>query len=394
MDFTLNDTQAGLQDAARTFARRELPALAREMERDDRPVPADMLRNYGEMGFLGINLPQAYGGMGLGHLDALIVLEEFARISAAVAFPVFEALTGPVRIVELFGTDVLKQRIIPQVVQGTSIVAIAMSEPDAGTALTDLATTAQIVGGTVVVNGTKRWSSGAGHSDHYVTWCRFDEIAGAKGIGAVLIDRDTPGVSFGKREEMMGFRGIPSADIHLDGVQVPLDNLIVGPGRFGDLMRAFGLERCGNATMGLGIAAAALDDALEYTQSRRAFGKPIVDFQSVQMQLADMAMQVESSRLLIHRAAAQADSGSDETHPYGLPSTYDSSLAKCFSNEMVRKVTQAGVQVMGGYGYSREYPMEQRLRDGFAWGIAGGTTDVQKTNIAASLVGRRFNQRA
>ncbi|NTZ43450.1 acyl-CoA dehydrogenase [Altererythrobacter sp. SALINAS58] len=394
MDFTLNETQASLQDAARTFARSELPALARELERDDRPVPADMLRRYGEMGFLGINLPQAYGGMGLGHLDALIVLEEFARISAAVAFPVFEALTGPVRIIELFGSEALKQRIIPEVVRGTGIVAIAMSEPDAGTALTDLATTAKVEGDTVVVNGIKRWSSGAGHSDHYVTWCRFDGVAGAKGIGAVLVDRDSPGVSFGKREEMMGFRGIPSADIHLDEVAVPLDNLIVGQGRFGDLMRAFGLERCGNATMGLGIAAAALDDALEYTSSRQAFGKPIVDFQAVQMQLADMAMQVDAARLLIHRAAAQADRGNEEANPYGLPSTYDSSIAKCFSNEMVRKVTQAGVQVMGGYGYSKEYLMEQRLRDGFAWGIAGGTTDVQKTNIAASLVGRRFNQRS
>ena len=385
MHFGLSDEQAELQAAARKFAREQLPDLARQLERSDEPVPHDMLRQYGDLGFLGINLPAQYGGMGLGHLEALLVLEEFAQVSAAVAFPVFEALTGPVRTIEQFGSEELKARIIPEVVRGEKIVAVAMSEPDAGTALTDLATTARIEGDKIVINGIKRWSSGAGHSDYYITYCRFDGIAGAKGIGAVLVEKDAAGVSFGAREEMMGFRGIPSADIFLDDVRVPVGNLIIGAGGFGKLMSAFGLERCGNATMGLGLAAAALEDALAYTQERTAFGKPIIDFQAVQMKLAEMAMQVDAARLLIWRAAVNAGDG--------LPSVYESSAAKCFSNEMVREVTQLGVQVMGGYGYSKQYPMEQRLRDGFAWGIAGGTTDVQKTNIAAALVGRRFDQR-
>ena len=386
MDFTLSDQQRELQEAARKFARAELPDLARELEKEDKPVPDDMLRRYGELGFLGINLPEQYGGMGLSHLDALLVLEEFAQVSVAVAFPVFEALTGPVRTIEQFGSDTLKAKILPEVIRGEKIVAVAMSEPDAGTALTDLTTSASIEGDTIRINGRKRWSSGAGHSHYYITYCRFDAIDGAKGIGAVVVQKDTPGVSFGAREELMGFRGIPSADIFFDDVEVPAGNLIVGAGGFGKLMSAFGLERCGNATMGLGVAAAALEDALAYTQEREAFGKPIVDFQAVQMKLAEMAMQVDAARLLIWRAAANAGTG--------LPTVYESSLAKCFSNEMVREVTQLGVQVMGGYGYSKDYPMEQRLRDGFAWGIAGGTTDVQKTNITAAMIGRRFNQRA
>ncbi len=366
--------------------RAELPVLARELEKEDKPVPHEMVRRYGELGFLGINLSEQYGGLGLGHLEALLVLEEFAQVSAAVAFPVFEALTGPVRTIEQFGSDELKAKVLPEVIRGEKIVAVAMSEPDAGTALTDLTTTAKVEGDEIVVNGRKRWSSGAGHSDYYITYCRFDDIPGAKGIGAVLVGKDDEGVSFGAREELMGFRGIPSADIFLDEVRVPARNLIIGAGGFGKLMSAFGLERCGNATMGLGIAAAALEDALAYTQEREAFGKPIVDFQAVQMKLAEMAMQVDAARLLIWRAAANATGG--------LPTVYESSLAKCFSNEMVREVTQLGVQVMGGYGYSKAYPMEQRLRDGFAWGIAGGTTDVQKTNITAAMIGRRFNQRA
>jgi len=388
MDFQLTDEQRELQDTARKFARAELPALAREMEEKDFPVPHDMLRTYGEMGFLGVNLPEEYGGLGLGHVEALLVLEEFAQISNAVAFPVFEALTGPVRTIERFGSDAMKAKILPEVIRGEKIVAVSMSEPDAGTALTDLTTRASENGDGYVVNGYKRWTSGGGHSDYYVTYCRFTDEPGAKGIGAILLEKDMEGMSFGKREELMGFRGIPTADYAIEDVQAPRENVIVGAGGFGKLMSAFGLERCGNATQSLAVAAAALEQALAYTQEREAFGKPIVDFQAVQMKLAEMAMKVDAARLLIHRAAANS-----ATNEGSLPSVYESSVAKCFANEIVREVTALGMQVMGGYGYHKEYGMEQRLRDAYAWGIAGGAIDVQKTNIAAAMVGRRFNQR-
>jgi butyryl-CoA dehydrogenase len=388
MDFRLTDEQRELQDAARSFATRELPDLARDMEERDYPVPDEMVRRYGELGFLGVNLPTRHGGLGLGHVEALLVLEEFARISNAVAFPVFEALVGPVRTVVLFGSDKLQARIVPQVVRGEATVAVSMSEPDAGTALTDLTTKARLDGDHYVLSGTKRWTSGAGHARYYVTYCRLGEGEGAKGIGALLVDREMEGVSFGEREQLMGFRGIETRDILFDEVRVLAGNLIVEPGGFGRLMSAFGLERCGNATQSLGLAAAALDQAVAYTQERRAFGKPIVDFQAVQLKLAEMAMQVEAARLLIHRAAANA-----AHQESGLPSVYESSIAKCYANEIVRSVTATAMQVMGGYGYHKDYGMEQRVRDGFAWGIAGGTTDVQKTNIAAAMVGRRFDQR-
>ncbi len=388
MDFRLSEQQRELQDAARQFARKELPDLARELEEKDVSVPADMMRRYGEMGFLGVNLPEQYGGLGLGHVEALLVLEQFAMISNAVAFPVFEALVGPVRTLALFGSDDLKARVIPQVTAGEATVAVSMSEPDAGTALTDLATRASDEGDHFVVNGSKRWTSGAGHARYYVTYCRLSDAPGAKGIGALLIDKKMDGVSFGKREKLMGFRGIETRDIAFDDVKVPKENLVIGAGGFGRLMSAFGLERCGNAAQSLGLAAAALEQATEYVQERQAFGKPIVDFQAVQLRLAEMAMQVEAARLLIYRAAANA-----EHQDSGLPSVYESSVAKCYANEIVRSVTANGMQVMGGYGYHSEYGMEQRVRDGFAWGIAGGTTDVQKTNIAAAIVGRRFDQR-
>jgi alkylation response protein AidB-like acyl-CoA dehydrogenase len=293
-----------------------------------------------------------------------------------------------VRTVERFGTEALKAAVLPQVTAGEATVAVSMSEPDAGTALTDLATRASDEGDHFLLTGSKRWTSGAGHARYYVVYARLSEAPGAGGIGALLVDRDWPGVSFGKREALMGFRGIETRDIAFDQVRVPKDNLIVGAGGFGRLMSAFGLERCGNATQSLGLAAAALEQATAYVQERRAFGKPIVDFQAVQLRLAEMAMQVEAARLLIYRAAANA-----AHQPDGLPSQLDSAIAKCFANEIVRSVTANGMQVMGGYGYHKDYGMEQRVRDSFAWGIAGGTTDVQKTNIAAALVGRRFDQR-
>lgn len=384
MDFSLSDDQLALQEGARSFAQRELPGVAKHCEATNTPVPHDMLAAYAEMGFLGINTAEAHGGLGLTHLDALIVLEEFAKVSSAVAFPVFEASVGPVRIVEAYGSPALADRVVKASVRGEMLVAISMSEPDAGTALTDLRTRAAVDGDSVVLNGTKRWCSGAGHSGGYVVFCRMSDAPGARGIGAVFVEKGTEGFTFGPPETLMGFRGVPSADMHFNDVRLPLENILVPAGGFGDLMGAFNLERCGNATMSLGLAAGALDQALAYTSDRQAFGKALVDFQAVQMKLADMQLRTEAARLLIHRAVAGVD---------GFPSVMDASLAKCFANEMVREVTGNGLQVMGGYGYHTDYGMEQRFRDAWGWGIAGGAIDIQKINIAAALAGRRFDQR-
>ncbi|WP_373489473.1 acyl-CoA dehydrogenase family protein [Blastomonas sp.] len=385
MDFTLSDEQVALRETVRRFAQAELVPLAAALERDNAPVPREMVRRYAELGLLGINTPQALGGLGLSSLDALIALEELAKVSSAVAFPVFEACVGPVRAIQHFAPEALKQRIVPKVCAGEMIVAVSMSEPGAGTALTDLTTRGVIADGTVTINGTKRWCSGGGHSDAYLVYTRLSDAPGAKGIGAVLVEKGTPGLSFGANETLMGFRGIPSADIMLDDCRVPEGNVVVPAGGFARLMEAFDLERCGNATMALGQASGALEDVLAYVQQRQQFGKPLVDFQAVQMKLAQMQIEVEAARLLIWRAAANADTG--------LPSILDSSTAKCFANQIARSVTGDAVQLMGGYGYSTQYPMERRMRDAWGWGIAGGAIDIQKVNIASAMIGRRFDQR-
>ncbi|KPF72432.1 butyryl-CoA dehydrogenase [Bosea sp. AAP35] len=385
MDFSLSEEQRALQDSARRFARNELGPLAIEVEKTAHPVPRAWMKRYADLGFFGINTREEHGGLGLPLLDALLVMEEFAKVSVGVAFPVFECCAGPVRIVEALGQPALAQRVVPQVVAGEMLVAISMSEPDAGTALTDLRTTARFEGDMIVIDGAKRWCSGAGHSEGYVVFCRFDGVPGAKGVGAVFVDRDTPGLSFGQQEELMGFRGVPSADMNFDAVRVPREQLLVGPGGFGSLMGLFNIERLGNATMALGVAAGALEQVTTYVQERKQFGKAIVDFQAVQIRLAEMAMKVEAARLLIHRAAANAGNG--------LPASREAALAKCFVNEATREVTGTALQLMGGYGYAKEYGMERRLRDAWGWGIAGGAIDIQKVNIAADLVGRRFDQR-
>ncbi len=386
MDFNLSPEQKALQHSVRQFAQAELPAIAREIEASDEPVSAELRKRYAELGYLGVNLAPEYGGAGMSHFDAVIVLEEIAKISIAVAFPIFESCFGPTLAIAHFGSEAMKQAVLPKVCAGETVIAVAMSEPNAGSALTDLRTTATLTQQGVVLNGTKRWSSGAGHSESYLVYCRMDNIAGAKGIGAVLIDKGTAGFSFGKRDHHMGFRGVYSADMYFDDALVPAENILVPAGGFNKLMDAFDLERCGNTTMSLAIAQSAFDYVLAYTQERQQFDKPLVDFQGVQIQLAEMKMKLEAARLLLYRAVVNGEKG--------LPSIGESSIAKCFANETVREVTGKAMQLMGGYGYSREFPIEQKMRDAWGWGIAGGAIDIQKVNITSALVGKRFNQRA
>ena len=385
MDFSLSEEQIALRDSVRRFARRELPEIAAEIERDDVPVGLELRRRFAELGYLGVNLPEEVGGGGLGHLDAVLVLEEIASISIAVAFPVFESCFGPSLAIAHFGSDALRRRLLPAVCSGELVIAVSMSEPDAGSALTDLGTRLREQDGKLRLSGTKRWCSGAGHSGAYLVYCRMSDEPGAKGIGAVVVPKGAPGFSFGKADHHMGFRGVGSADMYFDDVEVDPADVLVPAGGFRKLMEAFDLERCGNTTMSLAVAQSAFDYVLDYCQQRKQFGKPLVDFQAVQIQLAEMKMQLDAARLLLYRAVTGAASG--------LPSIGHSSIAKCFANEAVRTVTGKAMQLMGGYGYSREFPIEQKLRDGWGWGIAGGAIDIQKVNIASALVGRRFNQR-
>ena len=386
MNFTLSEEQKALQNSVRKFAQTELPEIAKQIEETGSPPNIEIRKRFGELGYLGVNLSADYGGSGGTHLDAVIVLEELAKISIAVAFPVFESCFGPSLAIAHFGSETLKNWLLPSICSGDLILAVSMSEPNAGSALTDLSTKGVVEDNHVILNGTKRWCSGAGHAEAYVVYCRMSDEQGAKGIGAIVVEKDTPGFSFGKQEHHMGFKGVASADMYFDNVRIPIENILVPAGGFSKLMEAFDLERCGNTTMSLAVAQSAFDFVLSYTQERKQFGKPLVDFQAVQIQIAEMKMKLDAARLLLYRAVVNAESG--------LPSIADSSIAKCFANEIAREVTGKAMQLMGGYGYSTEFPLEQKMRDAWGWGIAGGAIDIQKINITSAIVGRRFNQRS
>ncbi len=382
---TDDDHTTQLAAVAADIARRRYGPLAAAWDADRQAFPQEERRYLGSLGLLGICLPEHLGGGGAPLIDALVVIEELAKECRPAAFQVFEANTGPARVLSLIGSDELQRRFLPDVISGNTSIALAISEPDAGSAATDLSTRAKFADGSYTVNGSKRWTSNGSEADAYLVYARLSDEPGAKGIGALIVEADRPGVSFGARERLMGFRGIPSSDVRFEDVVVPAENLVIGPGGFGTLFKAFSIERLGNSTVSLAIGQAALDRTISYVQERTQFGKPLIEFQNVQMTLADMVLQVEAARLLVHRAARTAGTG--------LPDPLEVSLAKCTANEMAKRVSDLAMQLHGGNGYTEEYGLERLHRDAHGWAVAGGTPAMQRIRIVSELLDRRFDQR-
>ncbi len=376
-----------IKDLAATVARDVYGPIAEELDVNRTPISVEQRKALGELGFLGIAHDERYGGAGAPFSHALAVIEEFAKVCRPAAFQIFESNTGPAQVIAHAASEEQRQRWLPQIISGEKTMAVAISEPDAGSAATDMKTKATPApGGGLILSGSKRWISNGGEADLYLVYCRMSDAPGSKGIGAVVIEKGDAGFTFGAQERLMGFRGIPSADLYFDGVQVPEENIVVPAGGFGKLFQYFSLERMGNTTMSLAIGQAALDKSIAYVQERQAFGKDIIEFQTIQKSIADMIMQVDASRLLRDRAAAEIDAGR-------INSLYVS-IAKCTANEMAKRVTDLAIQVHGGNGYTEEYGLERLHRDSHGWAIAGGTPDMQRTRIVAEATGRRFDQRA
>jgi alkylation response protein AidB-like acyl-CoA dehydrogenase len=380
-----SDHTKELAGLARSVARERYAPKAAQWDLDRTPFPHEERAYLGSLGLLGICLPERFGGSEAPLSDALVVIEELAKECRPAAFQVFEANTGPARALCFLGTEEQQARFLPQVATGEATMAVAISEPDAGSAATDMTTRAKLANGSYTVNGSKRWISNGSEADSYFLYTRLSDEPGGKGIGVIIVEADRPGVSYGAREKLMGFRGIPSADVIFDDVVVPEANLVVGAGSFRRLFTPFSIERLGNATMSLAIGQASLDRTIAYVQERLQFGKPLIEFQAVQTMLADMLLQVEASRLLIQRAAANAGTG--------LPDPLEVSLAKCTANEMAKRVSDLAMQLHGGNGYTEEYGIERLHRDAHGWALAGGTPNMQRTRIVSELLGRTFDQR-
>ncbi|WP_122817808.1 acyl-CoA dehydrogenase family protein [Nocardioides pantholopis] len=375
-----------LRSVARQVAEKRYAPNVEKWDRERTVITHEERRYLASLGWLGIALPEEYGGSGGTFAEALTVVEELAKIWPPVAFQVFEANVGPAQHLARLGTAEQKQRFLPGVITGENAMAVGISEPDAGSAATDMVTRAEIRGDTVVVRGLKRWISNGGDADRYLVYCRMNDTPGARGIGAVIVEADRKGVSFGARERLMGFRGLPSADVILDDVEVPVENIVVRPpDGFRQLFSMFSIERLGNTTMSLALGQAALDKSVAYVQEREQFGRPIAEFQAVQLSLADMLMQIDSARMLRDRAVAELDAGE--------PNTLHVSLAKCAANEMAKRVTDLAMMLHGANGYTEEYGLERMHRDAHGWALAGGTPNIQRTRIASEMLGRSFDQR-
>jgi len=385
MDFSLTKEQTMLIQSLRDMGKREnFRELAMEIDRT-RQIPHQLTRKYAEMGLLGMTLSPDYGGGGEESMTAILAIEELAKFSPMIAATVFESNVGAVRVIDMFGSDEQKRTILPGVCSGEYSVSVCMTEPEAGSDLTSLTTVVEDRGDHYLLNGRKCFITGGGEASHYLVYTRFGDVRGYKGIGGILVEKGMPGFTFGKQEEFMGLRGMPSCDLFFDNVRVPKENAVINAGEFGNLMLTFDIERCGNSAMCLGIAGGALEEAKRYAMERHAFNRPICEFQDVQFTIADMAMKLDAARLLVYRAVQGAGKG--------LPSIYEASLGKCYANEMVKEVTDKALQIFGGYGYSTEFPMERMLRDARAWSVAGGTLQMLRITSASMIFGGRFDQR-
>jgi alkylation response protein AidB-like acyl-CoA dehydrogenase len=379
MDFELTAEQGALRARAReladgVFAER----AARWDEREE--YPWDNVKDLAVAGFMGMTIPREHGGGDRPLLDVVLVIEEIARACGVTARIVVEGNLGVVGALRAYGTEAQKRRYFPWVLEGEK-PAIAITEPEAGSAATDMLTRAEETPDGFRLTGHKRYITGAGTSRMYLVYARFGERAGADGIGGVFVERDTPGFRLGRREFMMGLRGIPEGELHFEGCVVPRENLLVGPGEgFKKLMRAYNGQRLGAATVALGLAQGAYERALAYSTERRQFGRPIADFQGIRWKLADMAVKLDAARLLIHRAAARADRG--------FPDALEAAKAKTFTAEMAQFVTGEALQIHGAAGYGRSLPLERMARDARMFAIGGGTLEMMRNLIADGLLPR------
>jgi hypothetical protein len=379
VSFPLTPEQETLRARARALADTVFAGRAARWDASEE-YPWDNVKDLAEAGFMGMTVPAAHGGGERPLLDVVLVIEEIARACGITGRIVVEGNLGTVGALVAYGTEAQKRRYFSWVLEGEK-PAIAISEPAAGSAATDMTTRAEETPAGYRLTGHKCWITGAGTSRLYLVYARFANRPGADGIGGVFVERDTPGFRIGRREFMMGLRGIPEGELHFEGCVVPRENLLVGPGDgFKKLMRAYNGQRLGAATVALGLAQGAYERALAYSIERRQFGRPIADFQGIRWKLADMAMKLDAARLLIHRAAARADRG--------FPDALEAAKAKTFTAETAQAVTNEALQIHGAAGYGRSLPLERMARDARMFAIGGGTLEMMRNLIADGLLPR------
>jgi alkylation response protein AidB-like acyl-CoA dehydrogenase len=376
--FELPEELEEFRRLVRTIAEERIEPRAAEIDETDE-WPEDVYKILVENDLMGVGYPEEHGGSGGGSLAFGVFIEELSRISAGVSLTPLVSKLGVIPLV-VAGDDAKAKQMTEGIARGDVLMSYALTEPGAGSDPAAMTTRYERDGDEFVLSGTKRFITGAGVSHGYVVFATKDPSMRAKGVSAFLVMRDDPGVSFGRKEDKMGIRGSPTREVICDGARVPAGRLIGEEGEgFAYAMRTLDYSRPAIAAQALGIAQGALDFAARYATERQQFGKPIGEFQGVSFMLADMAMQLEAARMLVYKSLALCDAGDGRM-------TYFSSVAKCFASDAAMRITTDAVQVLGGYGYIREYPVERYMRDAKVTQIYEGTNQIQRVVIARELL--------
>lgn len=379
MIFELTEEQALIRSMVREFAEKEVGPSARERDEQERFDRDLMFNRLAELGLTGIVFPEEYGGAGADYISYAIAVEELSRVCASTGVTLSAHLSLGANPIYLFGTEEQKKKYLVPLAAGDTMGAFGLTEPAAGSDAGGTKTTAMRDGDSWVLNGTKIFITNGGEADTYVVFARTDKEAKKHhGISAFIVEKDTAGFTFGKKEEKMGIRSSPTLELIFENCRIPLQNLLGDEGEgFRVAMKTLDGGRIGIASQALGIAQGALDAAVAYAQERKQFDSPISRFQGVQFQLADMATQTEAARLMVYKAAYLASSGKSYSQ--------QSAMAKLMASETAMKVTTQAVQIFGGYGYTREFPVERMMRDAKITEIYEGTSEVQRLVIGSGL---------
>ena len=390
LDLGLSTHELELRDRARAFATEVVRPRAAAIDRDEQ-YPWDIVKALSQSGFCGMTIPKGLGGQGRSFLDAVLVIEEMAKACTVTSRIVVETNMGAISTVMAYGSDSQKRLAAQLVLEGDK-PAICITEPESGSDATAMTTRADKRGDTYIINGKKHWITGAGVSRLHLIFARvFDERGEELGIGSFLAVREqSKGLRVGKREQTMGLRGMPEAEIICEDLEVPASMAVLPPSGFrrGYLMNAYNSQRVGAGTVALGVAAGALDHALDWAKTREQFGRPIGEFQGLQWMLADMQTQLTAARLMLYQAARSRGPDNSE-----FPDPMLAAQAKIFASETAIRIVNDALQFFGARGYSRELPLERMARDVRMFTIGGGTAQVLRTLVASKMLDWKLPQR-
>lgn len=378
MDYLLTEEQTMIRDLARRIAEEKIRPVAAELDEKEE-FPWEIMKVLADSDLCGIYIEEKYGGLGGGALELSIVTEELSRACGGIAICFAATALGTYPII-LYGNEEQKQKYLPDIASGKKLAAFALTEAGAGSDASAIATTAKKEGDHYVINGTKQWITNGGEAEVYTVIAMTDRTKGARGASAFIVEKGTPGFDFGKKEKKMGIRASATRELIFTDCKIPKENLLGREGMgFIVAMRTFDQSRPGVAAQAVGIAQGALDLAVKYSRERTQFGKSISSFQGVQFMLADMATEIEAARALVYATARMIDSGAKDV-------AKESAMTKLFASDMCMKVTTDAVQIFGGYGYMRDYPIEKYMRDAKITQIYEGTNQIQRSVIALELI--------